>query len=305
MSTDTDQQSSSWLADSDKTVRYALNAEQDSRYKNQIILQLGNTGNQAKASLYLKNKYQPDFSRLMRLEPDGTLIDPETGNNINLKTLQTNFLKDDTRLIIVGHGRKVQDQKTGSDKFVLTGKTVEQLADVLKRVTGGRFVHTISVLGCGTNAIGEHYPVEDFARKLFGEIRTKRITVRNAIVMVDGFGRKWTGTLPAEGNVLWSQSDHRVKLVLEKDEQGQLIARHPPVEEGLVKKLRNLPALPPFRDYMRLGIKDKDAFDQARNLLLNTLSEKDNRLPLSELIEQYNRRLQQLTGDDFSPYRLM
>ncbi|WP_257287267.1 hypothetical protein, partial [Endozoicomonas sp. SESOKO2] len=148
-------------------------------------------------------------------------------------------------------------------------------------------------------------PVEDFARKLFTEIRTKRITIRNALVAVDVLGRKWTGTLPANGNVLWSQSDPRVKLVLEKDERGQLMARQVPVEEGLVTKLRDLPALPRGRDYVRLGPDDDRSFEQARRLLVSTFIENGGRQPLSELIEQYNRRLQQLTSDDFSPYRLM
>ncbi|WP_257291403.1 TcdA/TcdB catalytic glycosyltransferase domain-containing protein, partial [Endozoicomonas sp. ONNA1] len=305
ISDDTDESPSSWIPGTDKTERYALTSEQDSRYKNQVILQLGDSDNETSASLYLANKYQPDFSQLIRLKSDGTPIDPKTGHDIELEALQADFLKDDTRIIVVGHGSKVQGEKSGSDQFLLGGKTVEQLADVLKRLTSGRFVHTVSLVGCGADASGEHYPVEVFARKLFGEIRTKRISVRNALVAVDELGRKWTGTVPVDGDVLWSQSDHRVKLVLEKDEQGQLMARQLPVTEGLVKKLRNLPALPRGRDYVRLGIDRDDAFDRARNLLLSTFIENNNRLPLSDLIEQYNRRLQQHTGDDFSPYQLM
>ncbi|WP_257254933.1 TcdA/TcdB catalytic glycosyltransferase domain-containing protein, partial [Endozoicomonas sp. SESOKO3] len=305
VSEDTDESTRSWVPEADKTVRYALTAEHDSRYKNQIIIQLGNSENEAKASLYLKKKYQPDFSRLIRLKPDGTLIDTETSLDIKLEALQADFLKDDTRIIVVGHGSKVQGEEAGSNSFLLGGKTVGQLAEVLKHVTAGRFVHTVSVVGCGADASGEHYPVEDFARKLFAEIRTKRITIRNALVAVDVLGRKWTGTLPANGNVLWSQSDPRVKLVLEKDERGQLMARQVPVEEGLVTKLRDLPALPRGRDYVRLGPDDDRSFEQARRLLVSTFIENGGRQPLSELIEQYNRRLQQLTSDDFSPYRLM
>ncbi|WP_422413167.1 TcdA/TcdB catalytic glycosyltransferase domain-containing protein, partial [Endozoicomonas sp. ALB122] len=304
VSVDTDEKPSSWITNTDKIVRYKLTNERDSSYKNQVILQLGNSDNEARASSYLRNKYQPDFSRLIRLMPDGSLIDEKAGYIIESRVVKASFITDDTRIIVVGHGSKVQDKKTGSGKFLLGGKTVEQLAEVLERITGGQFVRTVSLVGCGADASGEHYPVEAFARTLFAEIRTERITVRNALVAVDMLGRKWTGTLPADGNILWSQSDHRVKLVLEKDGRGQLMARQLPVAEGLVKKLHNLPALPPGRDYAYLGKNDRH-FDQARRLLLETMIENNGRQKLSDLIEHYNRRLYQNTGDDLSPYRLM
>ncbi len=314
----TGERSSSWVAGADKTQRYTLIAGQDSRYINQIILQLGNSINEASASLYLGDKYRPDFSQLIRLKSDGTLIDSKTGGAIEPGILQASFLTDDTRIIVVGHGTKVQDKKTGFSKFLLGGKTARELAEVLGRITGRRSVKTVSLVGCGADASGEHYPVEQFARQLIAEIRTERITVRNALVAVDDLGRKWTGALPAEGDVLWSQSDPRVKLVLEKDKQGQLITRQLRVAEGLVKKLRNLPALPPGRDYAYLGKNDRH-FNQARDLLLTTIIEnnreqpqnnrgqpQNNRgQPLSRLIEDYNLRLQQVTRDNFSPYRLM
>ncbi|WOG29805.1 TcdA/TcdB catalytic glycosyltransferase domain-containing protein [Endozoicomonas sp. 8E] len=333
---DTPERYNSWVAKTDKTVRYALTSEQDSRYKNQIILQLGDTENEIKASRYLKNKYEPYFSRLMvlelygdRVQPEKSgdvelkitktnfindghrrLVDPETDLDINLETLQADFLNDDTRIIIVGHGSKVQGKKGDSDQFLLGGQTAEQVADVLKYVTGKRFVNTVSIVGCGTDASAEyysveHYPVEEFARTLFGEIQTKRITFRDALVTVDSLGRKWTGILQSENRILWSQSDRRVKLVLEPDDQGQLVARQRPVEEGVVKKLLDSPALPPGRDYVQLGNDPDPRIDQAKHLLLDTVIEKSGKQKLSDLIEHYNRQLQQLTGDDFSPYRLM
>ncbi len=305
ISCSTDECPSSWLPRTDKTERYALNAEQDSHYTNQVILQLGDNDIETTASLYLANKYQPDFSRHIVLDSYGSLYDPQTGHDIKLEALQADFLKDATRIIVVGHGRQVQGAKAGSEKFLLGGKTVVQLAKVLERITGGRFVKTVSLVGCGANASGEHYPVEAFARALFGEIRTRRITVRNALVAVDELGRKWTGVLPANGDPLWSQSDHRVKLVLEKDDRGQLITRQLPVAEGVVKKLRNLPVLPTGRDYVRLGKESDPDFQQAKRLLLEAIIENNGRQKLSDLIEDYNRRLYQNTGDNLSPYRLM
>ncbi|MCG8567508.1 MAG: C80 family cysteine peptidase, partial [Desulfobacterales bacterium] len=146
-------------------------------------------------------------------------------------------LDENSRITIVGHGTSTS----------ISGYSAEELARLLHNtglLTGDTPIRRISLVACGVDdpqtPVEEGAPRAPFAQRLMENldslgVRVASVSARDALVMVDTTGRKWTGIHQADGSVLWSQKSNANKLIVERDGNGGYVTSTIPVEQGLVR----------------------------------------------------------------------
>ena len=162
-----------------------------SNYRNQVVIQLGESDAVEVAAEYIDGKHHtdlPGFSRLVRLSSSGVLVDAD-GQPISALDIDGT-----SRIVVVGHGAGA------GEAFTLGGKTSDQLASLLNSQLGEdvEAVKRISLVGCGCDKEGEAFPVEGYATGLFSTLESKgispaSITARTALLRVNSLGQKETG----------------------------------------------------------------------------------------------------------------
>ena len=180
-----------------------------SRYQNQVIVQLGESEAVQSAASHLYQKHSPEFSRWLKLE-NGELVDAVTGQAVP-------GVGANSRVVVVGHGAEL----TG-ERFTLGGYRAHKLAELLasEAVGTAESLDRISLVACGVDDHGNSLSVEKFATVLMHHLQGEDLTVnsitaRTALVQVDPDGRKLTGKVQGNGDIIWSRKDDNQKIVVE------------------------------------------------------------------------------------------
>ncbi len=202
---------STWL--SNQPARPNIYAS-DSRYSKQIILQLDRSESVATATRYLFNKHSDNkfFSRMVPLDTNGQLPRMSKFN-----------LDENSRVIVVGQGQLTDNS------YQVSGKSAGELASLINQLTDGVRVKTTSIVASGTT---DGDSVEHFSRDLFSQTDTQNLNVRSALILVDVYGRKWAGTLQADGLVQWDRQGRHDKWVISRNEQGDITVNKPDLFQG-------------------------------------------------------------------------
>ena len=143
------------IAEPDAFGEESTSIDQNSRYHNQVIVQLGNSDAVQSAADHLYHKHSPEFSRWLKLE-NGELVDAVTGQAVPV-------VGANSRIVVVGHG----GEATG-ERLTLGGFRAPQLAELLadQAVDSADAVGRISLVACGVDKNGNPLTVEQFATQL-------------------------------------------------------------------------------------------------------------------------------------------
>ncbi|MGI9277071.1 MAG: C80 family cysteine peptidase, partial [Endozoicomonas sp.] len=206
-----------------------LETNQESRYHNQIIIQLGDSNEELTAAEYLFQKHSSheNFSTWLELQEDGSLG--------VVQGPQAPAINENSRIVIVGHG-----QKDSNGEFSLAEHSPEQLADLIANEAVGLATEAerISLVCCEP---GEHMPAQgvgQFSKALLKNLTENEgfdvdsITARTALLRVDTQGRKWTGRVQENGEIVWSHKDQAQKLLTYRDENGEIVSKPIAIHEG-------------------------------------------------------------------------
>ncbi|MCG8473591.1 MAG: C80 family cysteine peptidase, partial [Desulfobacterales bacterium] len=189
-----------------------------------VLLELDPVAENAARFLFEKNKQRAQFFRLQdgRLERVGGAEAP---------------LDESSRISLVGHGTA---RRIGNF-------TAQEALDLLIRaeiLSPGSEIRRISLVACAsddpTTSVVEGAPQAPFAEELLRRthdagILVHSISARVALVMVDAYGRKWTGVPDADGRVVWSQKNSAHKLVVQRNVHGEMVSSRVPVDQGVVR----------------------------------------------------------------------
>ncbi|KAK1785681.1 hypothetical protein P4O66_019035 [Electrophorus voltai] len=124
----------------------------------------------------------------------------------------------ESHLVLVGHGDKGWDSKTG-----LVSYTAEEVADIIERMNLEKNqIRTTSVVGCDVGSD------ETFWNTLLKELHARSIEtelhLRTSLVQISHSGQKITGEIRPDG-IIWRHSDDRKKVVLTLDRNGEVVTQ--------------------------------------------------------------------------------
>lgn len=134
-------------------------------------------------------------------------------------------LTQDSRLVLVGHGRK---EKSGEVR--LAGYTAEEVTDIIKKVdrTGDK-IRTTSVVACEVGS--DKVFVETLLRQLQAANIETELHVRNTVLQVRHTGEKITQEISTDG-LQWRHKDESQKVVAALDRNGNVVIRNEPGSKG-------------------------------------------------------------------------
>lgn len=134
-------------------------------------------------------------------------------------------LTQDSRLVLVGHGRK---EKSGEVR--LAGYKAEEVANVIKKVARtGDAIKTISVVACEVGS--DKVFVETLLRQLQTANIETELHVRNTVLQVRHTGEKITQEISTDG-LQWRHKDESQKVVATLDRNGNVVIRNEPGSKG-------------------------------------------------------------------------
>ena len=180
----------------------------ESNYRNQIIIQLGETDAEQSSAQHLFDKHQDwqNFSHWIKV------------TNGELQTVEGTPapVDSDTRIVVVGHGN------IEGKLFTLGDLRASKLAEVVAHAAGNsEAIGRISLVGCGCDDKGQALGVDRFAARLMQELEGESlsvgsITARTALVRVNEAGQKETGIVQPDGLIEWSHKNSALKIVTKR-----------------------------------------------------------------------------------------
>lgn len=137
-------------------------------------------------------------------------------------------LTEDSRLVLVGHGRK-----DSSGEMRLGGYEVQDVSKILQQTSrDSNKIKTISVVACDVGS--DKAFIETLLKDLHetAGIETK-LHIRNAVLQVSHTGEKITQEITKDGDIKqWRHKDASKKVVATLDRNGDVIIRSEPGSKG-------------------------------------------------------------------------
>ncbi|XP_076866590.1 uncharacterized protein LOC143517713 [Brachyhypopomus gauderio] len=127
-------------------------------------------------------------------------------------------LSAESRLVLVGHGKKSSD-----GKMRLAGYEAEEVAEIITHMNiEENQIKTISVVGCDVGSD------ETFRNTLLKELHARSIEtelhLRNTLVQVFHSGEKITADIRTDG-LVWRHSDDSKKIIVKLDKNGEVLTQ--------------------------------------------------------------------------------
>ncbi|WP_324658481.1 C80 family cysteine peptidase [Burkholderia thailandensis] len=168
-------------------------------------------------------------------------------------------IKGKVNIVIVGHG---ENSSEGAVDLV-SGFTSMELSDKLTNISKNMEISEISMVACKVadeKSMSTSDGVKNsFAGRLFDELtrhgeKIHSISVRDTMLQVDQFGRKWTMTLTnGDGEPVWAHGDGARKWVVTRNDQGKLQADKTLVSPDMGKDVIQGGSGPLGRSPVRVG----------------------------------------------------